>query len=62
MKGKHEKGVGGCRGGGMEAGKRAGEQGREGGCERVSEQGRHTDDGRCCLVWSNQATGYNSSQ
>lgn len=30
--------------------------------EGASEQERNTDDLRCCLVWSNQATGYNSSQ
>lgn len=54
MKGKHEKGVG--------RREWVGEWAREGANQWVSEQGRNTEDGRCCLVWSNQATGYNSSQ
>ena len=32
------------------------------GREGANEQGRNTGDVRRCLVWSNQATGYNSSQ
>lgn len=42
-----------------------GECGRAGGLGWAGvggERGRNTDDVRCCLVWSNQATGYNSSQ
>lgn len=60
MKGKHEKGVGVAL---EEVRKEAidgrGERGEERG---ALEQGRNTDDVGCCLVWSNQATGHNSSR
>lgn len=57
MKGKHEKGVGG--GGGVKGGGGAdGGEPARGGTER--ERGKEYR--RCCLLWSNQATGSNSSQ
>lgn len=56
MKGKHKKGVGGV-------GEEVWKEGMSGWVrEGASEQGRNTDGVRCCLVWSNQAKGYNSSQ
>lgn len=35
---------------------------REGWRQGTSELGRNTDAARCCLVWSDHATGYNGSQ
>lgn len=58
MKGKHKKGVEGVVGGLKGGGGTDGGEPARGGTER--ERGKEYRP--CCLLWSNQATGSNSSQ